>query len=185
MHQHFYRRQYRKMRKVLVLFTFLLFSIGSWAQKNQHMSNEGSSGDVFIGYSLMNGDTLSHGSGWEAALTGNLRDWFGLKADLGGNYKSIGGVEAREYNILFGPQVSHRADKFNFFVHGLLGVAHLSVDGGPSDTGAAWTLGGGVDYDLNSSFAIRPIQLDYHGAHTFSTNQKDARYSVGLVYRFK
>ena len=80
------------MRKTLVLFTFLLLSIGSWAQKTRDMSHEGSSGDVFIGYSLLNGDTLSHGSGWEAALTGNLNDWFGLKADLGGNYKSFGGV---------------------------------------------------------------------------------------------
>ncbi len=81
------------MRKTLVLFTFLLLSIGSWAQKTHDMSHEGSSGDVFVGYSLLNGDTLSHGSGWEAALTGNLNDWFGLKADLGGNYKSFGGVD--------------------------------------------------------------------------------------------
>jgi opacity protein-like surface antigen len=173
------------MRKTLVLFTFLLLSIASWAQKTREMSHEGSSGDVFIGYSLLNGDTLSHGSGWEAALTGNLNDWFGLTADLGGNYKSLAGSEAREYNILFGPQLSHHADKFNFFVHGLIGVAHFSFDHGPSSTGAGWVLGGGVDYNLNSSFAIRPVQLDYHGAHTFSTTQKDARYSVGLVYRFK
>ncbi|HEV7521260.1 MAG TPA: outer membrane beta-barrel protein [Candidatus Angelobacter sp.] len=173
------------MRKILVLFTFLFFAISGWSQTTRNMSHEGSSGDVFIGYSLLNGDTLSHGSGWEAALTGNLRDWFGLKADLGGNYKSVGGLSAREYNIIFGPQISHRVNKFNIFVHGLLGVAHFSTDGGPSDTGAAWTLGGGVDYDLNSNFAFRPIQLDYHGAHVFSTTQKDARYSVGLVYRFK
>ena len=173
------------MRKTLVLFTFLLFSISSWAQKTRDMSHEGSSGEVFIGYALLNGDTLSHASGWEAALTGNLRDWFGLKADLGGNYKSVGGLSAREYNILFGPQISHRANKLNFFVHGLLGVAHFSTDGGSSSTGAGWTLGGGVDYDLNSNFAIRPVQLDYHGAHVFSNTQKDARYSVGLVYRFK
>jgi hypothetical protein len=173
------------MRKTLVIFTFLLFSLSCWAQRTQNMSHEGSSGDVFVGYSLLNGDTFSHASGWEAALTGNLNDWFGLKADLGGNYKSEGGVEAREYNILFGPQVAHRVDKLRFFVHGLIGVAHLSVDGGPSSTGAAWTLGGGVDYDLGSNFAFRPIQLDYHGAHVFSDTQRDARYSVGLVYRFK
>jgi hypothetical protein len=173
------------MRKTLVLFAFLLFSIGCWAQKTGNMSHEGSSGDVFVGYSLLNGDTLSHGSGWEAALTGNLNDWFGLKADLGGNYKSFGGGSAREYNILFGPQLSHHVDKFNVFVHGLLGVAHASIDGGPSSTGAGWVIGGGVDYDLGSNFALRPVQLDYHGAHTFSTTQKDARYSVGLVYRFK
>ena len=67
----------------------------------------------------------------------------------------------------------------------LAGVAHASADGGPSSTGAGWVIGGGVDYNLNSNFAIRPIQLDYHGAHLFSNTQKDARYSVGLVYRFK
>jgi opacity protein-like surface antigen len=173
------------MRKTFVIFTFLLFSVSIWAQKTRDMSHEGSSGDVFIGYSLLNGDTFSHASGWEAALTGNFNDWFGLKADLGGNYKSIGGVEAREYNVLFGPQLSHRLDKFNIFVHGLLGVAHTSIDDGPSSTGAGWVIGGGADYNLNSNFAIRPVQLDYHGAHTFSNTQKDARYSVGLVYRFK
>lgn len=173
------------MRKILVIFTFLFFSLGSWAQKTHDMSHEGSGGDVFVGYSLLNGDTFSHASGWEAALTGNVRDWFGLKADLGGNYKSIGGISAREYNVLFGPQLMHQVDKLHFFVHGLLGVAHASADIGPSSTGAAWTLGGGVDYDLSSNFSFRPVQLDYHGAHTFDTTQKDARYSVGLVYRFK
>jgi hypothetical protein len=173
------------MRKILVLFTFVLFSLCSWAQKTHDMSHEGSSGDVFVGYSLLNGDTLSHGSGWEAALTGNLNDWFGLKADLGGNYKSFGGGSAREYNILFGPQLSHRVEKFNVFVHGLLGVAHASVDGGPSSTGAGWVIGGGADYNLNSNFAIRPVQLDYHGAQLFSNNQSDALNSLGHVYRFK
>jgi hypothetical protein len=174
------------MRNSLIVFLFLFsFSISSWAQRTRDMTHEGSSGDVFVGYSLLNGDTLSHGSGWEAALTGNLRDWFGLKADLGANYKSVGGVEGREYNILFGPQLSTRYNKFRFFAHGLIGVAHLSVDGGPSDTGAAWVLGGGADYDLGSNFAFRPVQLDFHGSHIFSTTQKDARYSVGLVYRFK
>jgi hypothetical protein len=173
------------MRKVVVIFTFLLFSISGWAQQTRSMTHEGSSGDVFVGYSLLNGDTLSHGSGWEAALTGNLNDWFGLKADLGGNYKSTGGVGAREYNILFGPQLALRRDKLHFFVHGLVGVAHFSADVGPSSTGAGWVLGGGVDYDLGSNFAFRPVQLDYHGAHLFSNTQKDARYSVGLVYRFR
>src|SRR6476660_8652312 len=124
------------MRKILVIFTFLFFSLGSWAQKTHDMSHEGSSGDVFIGYSRLNGDTLSHGSGWEAALTGNFKDWFGLKADLGGNYKSEAGISGREYNILFGPQLAARHDKLHFFVHGLLGIAHFSVDGGPSSTAA-------------------------------------------------
>jgi hypothetical protein len=173
------------MRKILVLFTFLLLVTCSWAQKTRDMSHEGSSGDVFFGYSLLNGDTLSHGSGWEAALTGNLNDWFGLKADLGGNYQSLLGSEAKEYNVLFGPQLSHRVEKFNVFLHGLAGVSRLSFEHGPSSTGLGWVIGGGADYNLNSSFAIRPVQLDYHGAHVFSNTQKDVRYSAGIVYRFK
>ena len=36
------------MRKIFVLFTFLLLSIAGWAQKTHDMSHEGSSGDVFI-----------------------------------------------------------------------------------------------------------------------------------------
>jgi opacity protein-like surface antigen len=173
------------MRKILVIFILLAFSLSSWAQKTRDMSHEGSSGDVFIGYSLLNGDTFSHASGWEAALTGNFNDWFGLKADLGGNYKSVGGIGAREYNILFGPQLSRRVEKFTVFVHGLVGIAHFGADVGPSSTGAGWVIGGGADYNLNSNWAIRPVQLDYHGAHLFSNTQTDARYSVGLVYRFK
>lgn len=172
------------MRKSVFIFTLLAFSLGTWAQSTRDMSHEGSAGDVYIGYSLLNGDTLSHGSGWEAALTGNVHDWLGFTADFGGNYKSEAGLEGREYNVLFGPQISHRMDKFNIFVHGLLGVAHFSQDAGPSSTGAGWVIGGGVDYDLGSNFAFRPIQLDYHGSHLFSDTQKDARYSVGLVYRF-
>src|SRR5215467_15162350 len=101
------------MRKFLFLSILVLFSISSWAQRTHDMTHEGSSGDIFIGYSLLNGDTLSHGSGWEAALTGNLHDWLGLKVDLGGNYKSSGGVSAREYNVLFGPQLAARSGKFH------------------------------------------------------------------------
>jgi opacity protein-like surface antigen len=173
------------MRKSLAVFIFFLFSLTTWAQKTRDMTHEGSPGDIFVGYSLLNGDTLSHASGWEAALTGNLRDWFGLKADLGGNYKSEAGIEAREYNIQFGPQLATRYEKLRFFAHGLIGVAHASIDGGPSDTGYVWTLGGGADYDLTSQFAVRVLQLDYHGARVFSSTQRDARVSFGLVFRFR
>lgn len=173
------------MRKFVFIFVAALLSVASQAQ-TRDMSHDNSAGDVYLGYSLLNGDTFSHASGWEAALTGNLHNSpLGLKADFSGNYKSIAGVEGREYNVLFGPQLSAKTNRFHFFVHGLFGIAHESIDnGGPSNTGAAWVLGGGVDIDLNHNFAFRPVQLDYHGSHVFSDTQKDARYSLGLVYRF-
>ena len=79
------------MHRFLFLAVLMLGTQCLWAQK---MSQERSAGDIYIGYSLMNGDTFSKASGWEAALTGNLSDWFGLKVDLGGNYKSAGPLHA-------------------------------------------------------------------------------------------
>jgi len=170
------------MHRFLFLAVLMLGTQCLWAQK---MSQETSRGDIYIGYSLMNGDTLSKASGWEAALTGNFSDWFGLKVDLGGNYQSSGGVHSHEYNILFGPQISHHLDKVTLFGHGLLGVARFGTNVGPSDTSAAWVLGGGADYELDPRLAIRVGQFDYHGAKIFSATQKDFRYSAGLVFRFR
>jgi hypothetical protein len=169
------------MHKLILGFTVLAFSLTGWAQRG---GNSDSAGEVYLGYSLLNGDTLSNASGFEAALMGKTSDWLGWKADLTGNYKSAGGAHAREYNIVFGPQVNRRMDRINFFAHGLFGAAHFSSDVGPSSTSLAWVLGGGGDYSLTDRFAWRVAQLDYHGGHVFSTTQTDFRFSTGLVLRF-
>lgn len=167
------------MRKFILGFAVLVFSLNGWAQRNH-----ASAGEVYLGYSFLNGDTLSKASGFEVGLMGNTSDWLGLKADLTGNYKAVGGLHAREYNMLFGPQLNRRTDRLNLFAHGLFGVAHFSSDLGPSDTSAAWVLGGGADYTLTDRFAWRVAQLDYHGGHVFSTTQTDFRFSTGLILRF-
>lgn len=167
------------MRKFILGFAVLAFSLTGWAQRS-----EASAGEVYLGYSLLNGDTLSTASGFEVALMGNTSDWLGLKADLSGNYKSAGGLHVREYNVLFGPQLNRRADRLNLFAHGLVGVAHFSGDFVDSDTSFGWVLGGGADYTLSNTFAWRVAQLDYHGAHVFGATQTDFRFSTGLILRF-
>ncbi len=169
------------MRKLGTAVLVLAFCSIGWAQKASHNS---SPGEIYLGYSLLDGDTLSKASGFEATLMGNVNDWLGLKADFSGNYRSEGPAHAHELNVLFGPQVSDHIDRLNLFVHGLVGIAHFGGNG-PSDTGAAWVLGGGADYDLNRSFAVRFAQLDYHGGHVFGATQKDFRFSAGLIFRFR
>lgn len=170
------------MHKLVLAVVILGFSLSASAQK---MSHDRSPGDVYLGYSLLNGDTLSTASGFEVALAGNMNDWFALKADFNGNYKSEAGAHAHEFNVLFGPQVSVTGDQLRLFAHGLLGIAHFNVDPGPSDTSAGWVLGGGADYPLNDQFAWRIAQLDYHGARIFGATQKDFRFSTGILFRFK
>jgi hypothetical protein len=170
------------MRKLIFAVAMIGFCTSAFAQK---MSRDHSSGDIYIGYSLLNGDAFSTASGFEAALTGNINDWFGLKADFSGNYKSEGGAHAHEFNVLFGPQVSAGGERLRLFGHGLLGIAHTNIDPGPSDTGAGWVLGGGADYALNDQLAWRVAQLDYHGSHLFGNTQKDFRFSTGILFRFR
>lgn len=171
------------MRKLILTIAVLAFSASAYAQRARH--EHGAGGDFYVGYSLLDGDTLSKASGFEAALTGNVNNWFGLKADFSANYKSSGGVHAREFNMLFGPQVSGGGERLRLFGHGLIGIAHFNIDPGPSDTAAGWVLGGGADYALNDQFAVRFVQLDYHGARIFSATQDDLRFSAGILFRFR
>ena len=169
------------MRKFAMAVLVLAFCASGWAQGR---GRNNSPGEVYIGYSLLDGDTLSKASGFEASLMGNMNEWFGLKADFSGNYRSNGPNHAHEFNVLFGPQVSDHIDSLNLFVHGMLGIAHFGSDFGASDTSAGWVLGGGADYDINRDFAVRFVQLDYHGAKIFNNTQKDLRFSAGVIFRF-
>jgi hypothetical protein len=101
------------MRKLLLAITMIGFCATARAQR---MTHDHSPGDIYIGYSLLNGDAFSTASGFEAALTGNINDWFGLKADFSGNYKSQGGAHAHEFNMLFGPQVSTKGERLRLFL---------------------------------------------------------------------
>lgn len=168
------------MRKLAIVVLILAFCSSGWAQRSRRDS---SSGEIYLGYSLLDGDTLSKASGFEATLMGNLNEWLGLKADFTGNYRSVGPFHAHELDVLFGPQVSDHIDRLNLFVHGLVGIAHFGGNG-PSDTGPGWVLGGGGDYELTRNFSARFAQLDYHGSHVFGATQKDFRFSAGLILRF-
>jgi len=173
------------MRTVVVLVICSLISSASWAQSKNSKSQDSSPGEVFFGYSFLNGETLSKASGWDASAMANVHDWLGVKADFSGHYKSAGPFHDHEYNILFGPQVSDHIDRLTAFAHGLIGVAHFGSDVGATSTSAGWVLGGGLDYDWTHNFAIRFAQLDYHGGHVFDQTQRDFRFSAGLVYKFK
>jgi len=71
------------MRKFIILgFSLLAFSLTGFAQ---HGRTNAPAGEVYVGYSLLNGDTLNTASGFELGLTGNVNDWLGLTADFSGN----------------------------------------------------------------------------------------------------
>jgi hypothetical protein len=59
--------------------------------------------EVFGGYSYLNIDTNGLSSrqsanGWEAAISGNFNNWFGVEGDVAGYYKTTAGVSVRDYS---------------------------------------------------------------------------------------
>lgn len=50
--------------------------------------------------------------------------------------------------------------------------------------GFGLTLGGGLDYDLNSRFSLRFAQLDYEYSRVEDLNHNNFRFATGVVIKF-
>ena len=159
--------------------------------------------ELFGGYSYLH--TSGQGfNGFDAQFTYNRSEWLGLTGEVSGAYagqsvnvSGVGGASAHShtYTFLFGPTFSYRKeDKFVPFGHFLAGIAHGSssaqtnilgqtINISTSDTGFGLAIGGGVDYLLNDSWAIRPVQIDYVSVNAGGGHANAFRYSVGIVYR--
>lgn len=144
---------------------------------------------VFGGYSYTRFDSPSFGFSNPSGLNGytfspafNFLRGFGVVAELSGQY----GSNLNLRDITVGPQFLYPMEKKTFFGHFLIGDARslVQVGNGEEDTARAYALGGGMDYDLSSRFAVRVFQVDYLHTALFSQKQNNFRFSTGLVYRW-
>jgi len=147
-------------------------------------------------------------NGWNIAPQVNINRWFGVKAQISGQYGNILSIKFNTqppltafrfpgqhiFDFLFGPVISHRSERYTAFGQGLLGVQHAGLSGnipvagfsfaGPSKTDFAIALGGGLDLKASKRFAIRVAQFDYELVNTSGKHQNDFRYSAGIVFGF-
>lgn len=95
--------------------------------------------------------------GFGAALTYNFDPHWGAELDLGENW----GNSNDATTVSFGPRFIWRTDDANFFLHGLVGLNRLSVNGLNEPNGVGVILGGGMDLPITKSVAIRLFEADY------------------------
>ena len=154
-------------------FLFVAVSLPAAAQVQQK-------GELFGGYQFGHLDGGFNASGWNASIAYHANDWFGIKGDFGGLYKS--GVKFHTY--MGGPVFTFgRSERVTPFVHTLVGAAVAS--NGSSSTAFAAALGGGFDVKVSEHVAVRLVQADWlilHGSG--STDMKNVRVSSGIVFRF-
>jgi hypothetical protein len=144
---------------------------------------------VEAGYSFMRFDSSTIGfadysnlQGANGSLTYNLAPYFGVTAEVGGEY----GDHLQVAGWMVGPQIYHHFLGADFFAHGLFGQSQTKLDFGTSltNTGRAVAGGGGFDIPISARFSIRPIQVDFINTQTFNTSQNNLRFSAGLVFRW-
>jgi len=165
------------------------------------MAQDTPKAEVFGGYSYLRVNELSglgiglNLNGWNGSVTGNVNDWFGVKADFSGQYGRPSffgfspdlGLKTNVHSFLFGPSVSYRGHSAIVpFGHALFGVSrgYANLFGfNVSDSAFAMAFGGGVDLKLGDAIAVRLIQADYMQTRFAFFHQNHTRLSAGIVFR--
>lgn len=171
--------------------------------------------DVYVGYSQNRADTgLSDSDpdfddfidereglhGIEAAVTGNVSRYVGLKGDYAFHRKSFDisdgvdtfDVDTNFHTLVGGVQFKDNAKetKVKPFAHLMAGFTHakFDIDGvsdfdGDSETGFAGVIGGGLDFRVSERVDIRAVQFDYNPTRLGGQTQHNFRIGVGVVFR--
>jgi hypothetical protein len=187
------------MRKALLgVSLMLLIPLAAIAQQEYPKA------EVFGGYSFFRANPDGANlHGWNASVTGNVTNWFGVQGDFSGHYGSpkvfgfgipYANISSQTYMV--GPRLTFRSDSVAPFAHFLIGAARASTGAfgaSVSDTALATVVGGGIDINLSDTLAIRAIQADYlmtrfkTGPQIFfsglDSRQNNFRLSAGLVIK--
>ena len=166
-------------------------------------------GEVFAGYSYLN---LKPGvemettglNGWNASLTGYFNEWFGVAAELGGNYGAtaapsfadVSKVDVGQMDYLFGPNIrAFRTSRYAVSGRVLVGASRgnadpdtFIVDNNPVRLSIehmkfATSVGAAFDVNFTPRLAFR-VQPDLFLTNFSGQTQENFRISTGIVIRF-
>ncbi len=159
------------------------------------MAQEAPKGELFGGYSYLRSNGLNF-NGWDGSVAQNVNDYFGLKFNVSGHYKTTGQtgqkVEDWVHTILFGPQFTYRKhDRITPFFHTMLGmtvetlkVEVLGVSADDSFKYFAALFGGGLEVKITDSVAFRAVQADWLYNRSNGDTGNGLRLTAGFTYRF-
>jgi outer membrane protein OmpA-like peptidoglycan-associated protein len=171
----------RAIAGLLAVLTVSLISSPGFAQSDSYPKY-----DIFAGYQWLHpGGTVpaSYGDfnnptpftlpdmarGLGGAFTYNYDPHWGAEFDLGLNWGPNNSAPYEDtYSI--GPRVMFRTEGANYFLHSLLSLNTVNVNGLGRNSGIGAILGGGMDLPVTKGFAIRLFEADYvWGRHNYAS----------------
>ena len=198
-------------RVLFLAMVVLIASISAQAQDTPKVELWGTYSLLVADIDVLDNESL-HGYGF--GIQGNFSKSFGLVGEFTSNHGASGPVtifpptppvilinelDTRVNYFLFGPRFSYRSSPVTVFGHVLVGGANMKLEDenitgfSDSNTEFAMAIGGGVDVNLGSRFAIRAAQFDYAPIHT-DINERVAggtsswlhntRFQAGVVFKF-
>lgn len=153
------------------------------------MAQETPAVEVSAGYSYfrIGGSGGTNQNGASGSLAYNFNQWVGAVADFGIYHSSPAGVSLNTETYMFGPRFSYRSPaRVTPFAQVLFGGSHASASvAGTTATSNpfAYSFGGGADFPVTSSIAIRP-QVDYVGLRSGGSTSNCVRLSAAVVFHF-
>lgn len=191
------------IRTISILFCFILCATNASAQ-SAVTAGKAKSFDVGLGYAYMSHPGSQSNriglNGADASVTIGLYPRLGIRADLGYvRAANVFGTPSHSdvLSFLAGPVFYPTTQRHvSTYIHALLGGARVS---GPVPvtgefllrgwaTGYAWAVGGGVDYRLSDSMALRSgvdyMRTAYFGPSLKIQSQYNVRATVAVVYSF-
>jgi len=179
------------MRKLLILgvLTFLAVAPG---KAQDYPKGEVAGNYTFVRINPGGGASGQncHGGGGSAAW--NANSYLGVVGEFSGCKVTglpSGSPSLTAVTYLFGPRLTYRtAGKLAPFGEFLFGGARFS-GGGTSDNAFSMAIGGGADYKMTHSVAIRLVQFDYlytkfNEGTGLPQHQNNFRIQAGVVFHF-
>src|SRR5271168_3496597 len=195
-----------KGRVIVSLLAVLVVSLISSPAHAQSDANP--KYDVFVGYQWLHpggsvptpfGDFNNPipfeipdmGKGFGGAFTYNFDPHWGGEVDLGQNW----GSGNYETTVSVGPRFMWRTENANYFLHTLVSLNRVNVNGLDANNGIGAILGGGMDLPIHKGWAFRLFEADYvwarHNYADFAAPQfpdlrrptfEGVRLRTGLVF---
>jgi hypothetical protein len=179
------------MRKILLATLVVAFAATVGFSQNKDEYNKF---EVYGGYSHarvdFGGGDREGFNGVEAAVTGNLSRYFGIKGDYGFHRKTFNDagvtVKANTNTLVGGVQIKDNSTetKIKPFVHAMVGFTNARVSFlGTSDSSTGWAgvFGGGLDIRASRHVDIRVVQADYAPTRVEGETQNNFHVGVGIV----